>query len=82
MGEIIGIDANAVTADETGAEGQEVPFRASGFENFEGIDADFFEDHSQLVHERNVEVALGVLDNFGGLGDFDGTCRIDTRRDD
>ena len=29
------------------------------------------EDHRQLVHQRDVEVALGVLDDLGGLGHLD-----------
>ena len=31
VGEVVGVDADAVAADQAGAEGQEVPFAAGGF---------------------------------------------------
>ena len=35
------------------------------------VDAKLVEDERQLVHERDVEIALGVLDDLGRLGDLD-----------
>ena len=43
-----------------------------------GVDADPVEDDRQLVHERDVEVALRVLDHLGGLGDLDAARRGST----
>ena len=73
VGEVVRVHADAVAADEAGAERQEVPLGAGGFEDIEGIDAKAVEDQRQFVHQGNVEVALGVLDHLGGFGDLDGT---------
>jgi hypothetical protein len=42
--EVIRIDADAVSADESRPERQEVPFGARSFEDFERVDADLVED--------------------------------------
>ena len=42
-----------------------------GREHVRGSDAEPVEDQRELVHQRDVEVALGVLDDLGGLGDLD-----------
>ena len=77
--QVVGVDADAVTADEAGAERQEVPLAAGGLQHFLGVDAEAVEDQRQLVDERDVDVALRVLDDLGGLGDADatrpGACR-------
>ena len=36
-----------------------------------GVDAHAVEDQRQLVDQRDVDVALRVLDHLGGLGDLD-----------
>ena len=69
--EVVGIDADAVSTDEAGAELEEVPLGTSGFEYFVRIDADAFEDDTELIDERDVDVALGVFDDFGGFGNLD-----------
>ena len=71
VGEVVGVDADAVPADQAGAEGQEVPLAAGGLQDLQGVDAELAEDHRQFVHQGDVEVALGVLDHLGGLGDAD-----------
>jgi hypothetical protein len=38
--------------------------------DFERVDADLAEDDGQLVHQRDVQVSLCVLDHLGGLGNF------------
>ena len=65
-----------------GAERQEVPLGAGGLEHVRGADADAVADQRDLVHERDVEVALGVLDDLGGLGDLDRRRPMDARIDD
>ena len=69
-------------ADQAGAKGQEVPFAAGGLQDFKGVDAKPLEDEGEFVHERDVEVALGVLDHLGGLGDLDGTGFVGAGGDD
>ena len=69
-------------ADETGLEFQEIPLGAGGLQHFGGVDADPVEQDGQLVHQRDVEVALGVFDNLGGFGDADGRGAVDAGGDD
>ena len=78
VGEIIGVDAYAMSADEAGAEGQEVPFGASGLQNVDRVDVEGLKHFRQFVHERDVEIALGVLDNFGRFRDLDGRRAVHT----
>ena len=65
-----------MAADQAGAEGQEVPFAAGGLQHFQGVDAQLAEDQRQFVHQGDVEVALGVLDDLGGLGDADAAGKV------
>ena len=67
-------------SDQPGPEGKEVPFGAGGFQNLLGVDAETFEDQGQFVDQRDVEVALRVFDNLGGLGHADGTGLVGPRR--
>jgi len=76
MGEVIGVDADAVAADQAGTERQEVPLGAGGLQDFEGVDAETVEDQGEFVHQGDVEVALGVLDDLGGFGDLDRTGAV------
>ena len=71
VGQVIGIDADAVAADEARAEGLEVPFGAGGLKHLSCFKSKLLEQHGQLVDERDIHVALNVLDDFGGLGDAD-----------
>ena len=82
VGEVVGVNADAVSADEAGAEVEEVPFGAGGGEHVEGVDPHLVEDEGEFVHERDVEIALRVLDDLGGFSDFDGGCFVDTSGDD
>ncbi len=78
MGEIVGIDTNAMTAYQAGAEWQEVPFGAGGLQDFQGVDADLVKDDGQFVHQGDIEIALGVFDDFGGFCHFDTGGPVDT----
>ncbi len=69
--QVVGVDANAVTADQTRRELEEVPLRAGGREHVARADTHAVEDERELVHERDVDVALRVLDDLRGLGDLD-----------
>src|SRR3546814_4022524 len=71
MGEVEGIDADAVSADQLGGEAQEVPFRTGGIQYVVQGDAHLAEDHGDFVDEGDVDVALRVLDHLGGLGGAD-----------
>ena len=74
MAEIIGIDADAVAADQARLEAEEIPLGPRRREHVPHRHADLREDLRDLVHEGDVDVALGVLDRLGRLG------RLDRRR--
>ena len=80
--QVVGIDADAVAADEAGPERQEVPLAARGLEHLLRVDAEPVEDHGELVDERDVDVALRVLDHLGRLGDADRRGRVRAGLDD
>jgi len=82
VGEVVGVDANAVATYEAWFEGKEVPFGLGGGEDVSGVDIEFFKDEGELVHEADVHVALGVFDGFGGLGYFDAWGEVGAGFDD
>ena len=82
VGQIIGIDADAVAADQAGAVGVEVPFGAGGGEHLAGVEAEILEQHGKLVDQRDIHVALDVLDDLGGLGDPDRARPVGAGGDD
>jgi hypothetical protein len=80
-GQVVRVDADAVTADQARGEAEEVPLGAGGVEHVLGADAHAVEDQRQLVHQRDVEIALGVLDDLGRLGDLDRRRAVDAGGD-
>ena len=68
VGQIVGVHADAVPAHQARTEGQEVPFGAGRFQHLFGVDAQTLEDDGQFVDQGDVDVALGILDDLGGLG--------------
>ena len=79
---IVRIDADAVAADEARPERQKIPLGAGCSEHGFSVDAHSVEDNCQFIDESNVEVALGVLDNLGGLCNFDAGCLMRPGDDD
>ena len=71
VGQVVRVDTDAVATHQTGFELQEVPLGAGRFEHLGGVDPKLVKNDRQLVHECDVEVALGVLDHLGGF------CRLD-----
>ena len=80
--QVVRIDADAVTADEPGRNFRKFHFVPAACEHVRRIDAHAVEDDRELVHQRDVEVALRVLDDLRGLGDLDRRRAVDARRDD
>ena len=66
--QVVGVDRDAVPADEAGAVVVEVPLRPGGFEDRPGVKPHLPEDDRELVHERDVDVPLDVLDHLRRLG--------------
>ncbi len=71
VGQIIGVDANAVAADEARLKWQEVPLRRGCRQHFGRVEPELVEDDRELVHQGYVEVALRVLDHLRCLGHLD-----------
>ncbi len=71
VGDIKWIDADAVAADQAGAEGQEVPLGAGRRQHVLGVDSETVAYQRDFIDQGDVDVALGVLENFGKLGHAD-----------
>ena len=82
VGEVVRVHADAVAADQAGAERQEVPFGAGRFEHVQGVDAEAVEQDRQVVDQGDVEVALGVFDHLGRLGHLDAGGLVGAGGDD
>ena len=65
-----------------GPERQEVPLGAGRLQHFLGVDAEAVEDQRQLVDQRDVDVALRVLDHLGRFGDADARRLVRAGLDD
>src|ERR1700681_4796988 len=65
--QIIWIDPNAVTTDQTWPKWQKVPLRTSGLQHFLGVYAEPFEYKGKFVDQRDVDVALRIFDDLRGL---------------
>ena len=72
MGQVVGIDADAVAADKTRCEFEEVPLCSGRVQDVVRVDTHAVKNDRQLVDQSDVQVALGVLDDLGGFGNFDG----------
>ena len=68
VGEVVGVYADAVAADESGSEAEGVPFGVHAVDDFVGVDVHAVKDHGEFVHEGDVDIALAVLDDFDCLG--------------
>jgi len=82
VGQVVGVDADAVPAYEAGAEVEEVPLGSRRLQHFQRIDAHFIEDDGQFVHQRDIDVALRVFDDLGRLRDFNRGNPVQTDLDD
>ena len=74
--QVVRIDSNAMSSDQTGLERQEIPFRPGCRQHFVRINTDQMENLRQFVHKSDVDVTLGVFDHFGSLRHFDTGNRV------
>ena len=58
VGQVVRVDADAVSADQAGFELEEIPFCARSLQDVVGVDADEVEYLGEFVDERDIEVAL------------------------
>ena len=71
MGQVKRINADAMTADQPRLKRQKIPFRFRRLQDVMGRQAEAGKDHRDFVDEGDIDVALGVFDDLGGLGCFD-----------
>ena len=68
--EVVRIDGNAMSSDESGTIFEEVPLGSSGFDNIVGVDSYAVADECELVHKGDIHVALAILYGFCCLCHF------------
>ncbi len=66
--QVIRIYPDAMPTDQAGTKRQEIPFGSCGFEHIERVDSQLVEDQRQFVHQRDIDVALDVLDHLCRFG--------------
>jgi len=71
-----------MTANEARLELEEVPLGPDRLKHVGGVNANPVEDDGKFIHQRNVEVALGALDDLGGFGHFDAAGLVHPGSDD
>jgi len=71
VGQVVGVHTDAVAADQAGPEGQKVPLGARRVQHLQGVDPQASKDQTELIHQGDVDVALGVFDDLGGFGHLD-----------
>ena len=67
VGEVIGVNADAVPSHQPWTKRQKVPLRACRLQYIQRVDPQLAEDDRQLVHQCDVEVALDILDHLGSF---------------
>lgn len=81
-GQVVRVHADAVPADQPRTERQEVPLGPGRFQHIQRINAEPVKDDGQLIHQRDVQVALRVLDDLGGFRNLDAGGTVDARAHD
>lgn len=66
--QVIRIHPDAMPANQARTKRQEIPLGSRGFEHIERVDSQLVEDQRQFVHQRDIDVALNVLDHLCRFG--------------
>jgi len=82
LSEVVGIDSDAMPANEPRAERLEIPLGPGRFEDGIGINPHTMENHAELVDEGDVDIALGVLNDLGRFGNLDAGSQMRSCGDD
>lgn len=81
VGQIVGIDADAVPTHQARAKVKEIPLGGRGVKHIGGIDTHTPENHCQFINQSDIDIPLGVFNHLGGLGDLDGRGAVNSRID-
>src|SRR5208337_4711408 len=71
MRQIVGVNPDAVSADQAWNEVEKVPFGARSLQHLPCVEAQPMEDDRKFVHQCNVQISLCIFDHLGCLCDFD-----------
>src|SRR5580700_3050804 len=82
MGQVVWVNADAVSSDKPRSKPEEIPFRGRRGQNIGCVDIEQVEDQRQFVDQRYIQIALGVLDNLRGFRHPDRWCPVNPRGDD
>src|SRR5690349_2355089 len=66
--QIVWINTDAMPANKAWPEWQEVPLGSGRFEHFQRIEPQFVKYDGKLVNQRDIQIALGILDHLCSLG--------------
>src|SRR5690606_14332820 len=80
--QIVWVNANAMTSDKSRAERQEVPFSSSCSENSLCVDTHLVEDDGKFIDERDIQIALRILDDLRSLSNTDAFSLVRSCCDD
>lgn len=80
--QIVGVNTYAVATHQPRFERQKVPFGAGSLQHGVGVNLQDVEDLCEFVDEGDVGIALGVLDDLGGLGHLDAGGQVGAGDDD
>src|SRR5208283_3990838 len=76
MGQVVGVNAYAMSSHQPRQERQEVPLSPGCLEHISGPDSHAGKDHSQLIDKGNVDVTLGIFNDLGGLSYFNRRSKV------
>lgn len=81
MRQIIGINADAMSAHKARTEREEIPFCPRGLENGFCVDSHSVKENSQFVNKRDINIPLSVFNHLCRFGHFDRGSEMCSRCD-
>jgi len=82
VGQVVRVDPDTVPSNQARREGEKVPLGPGCGQDVRGPDVHAGEDQGEFIHEGDVDVPLGVLDDLGRLGHPDGRRQVGAGGDD
>ena len=64
IGEIIGVNADAMSANKTRSEAESVPFCIHSVNDLVCVNVHAVKYHCKLIHKGNVDITLAVFDDL------------------
>ena len=77
--EVVWINPNTVTPDKTRGKSEEIPLCPSCIEDIKRIDAELITDLGEFIHEGDIDITLGILDNLWSFCNLYRGCPMQSR---